>query len=88
VEGKVRTVDVAARITSNGRITIPKPVREALGLREGDRVVFRVVEGERAILARAPDLLELAGSVPVPPGVRGLDWAELRRRAWAGQRRG
>jgi AbrB family looped-hinge helix DNA binding protein len=81
-------VDAAARITSKGRITIPKAVREALGLSVGDRVVFRVIEGERAILARTPDLLELAGRVPVPPGVRGLDWDEVRRRAWAGQRRG
>ena len=65
-------MDIAARITSKGQITIPKSVREALNLGEGDQVVFRVIEGERAILARTPDLLELAGSVPVPAGVRGL----------------
>jgi AbrB family looped-hinge helix DNA binding protein len=81
-------VDVAARITSNGRVTIPKAVREALKLTEGDEVVVRVIEGERAILARAPNLLELVGSVPVPPGVRGLAWDEVRRRAWAGRSRG
>ena len=81
-------MDVAARITSKGQITIPKAVREALNLGEGDQVVFRVIEGERAILARTPDLLELAGSVPVPTGVRGLGWDEIRRRAWAGQPRG
>ena len=81
-------MDVAARITSKGQITIPKPVREALNLGEGDQVVFRVIEGERAILARTPDLLELAGSVPVPAGVQGLEWDEVRRRAWAGQLRG
>jgi antitoxin PrlF len=80
-------MDVAARITSKGQITIPKPVREALKLGEGDQVVFRVIEGERAILARTPDLLELAGSIPVAPEVRGLPWAEIRRRAWAGQQR-
>jgi len=50
--------------------------------------VFRVIEGGRAILARTPDLLELAGSVPVPPEARGLSWDEIRRRAWAGQIRG
>ncbi|HZO98074.1 MAG TPA: AbrB/MazE/SpoVT family DNA-binding domain-containing protein [Gaiellaceae bacterium] len=77
-----------ARITSKGQVTIPKSVREALHLGEGDQVVFRVIEGERAILARTPDLLELAGSVPVPAGVRGLEWDEVRRRAWAGQLRG
>lgn len=81
-------MDVAARLTSKGQLTIPKPVREALNLHEGDRVVFRVIEGERAILARTADLLELAGAVPVPPRVRGLAWPEIRRRAWAGQLRG
>jgi AbrB family looped-hinge helix DNA binding protein len=81
-------MDVAARITSKGQITIPKAVRDALHLGEGDHVVFRVIEGERAILARTPDLLELAGSVPVPAAVRGLGWDEVRQRAWAGQLRG
>jgi AbrB family looped-hinge helix DNA binding protein len=81
-------MDIAARITSKGQITIPKPVRDALKLSVGDRVVFRVIEGERAILARTPDLLELAGSVPVPAGVRGLPWKEIRRRAWSDQLRG
>jgi antitoxin PrlF len=81
-------MDIAARVTSKGQITIPKPVREALKLTAGDHVVFRVVEGERAILARTPDLLDLAGAVPVPAGVRGLSWEEIRRRAWSGQLRG
>jgi antitoxin PrlF len=81
-------VDIAARVSSKGQITIPKSVRDALSLREGDQVVFRVIEGERAILARTPDLLELAGSVPVPAEARGLSWEEIRRRAWAAQVRG
>jgi hypothetical protein len=49
--------------------------------------VFRVIEGERAILARTPNLLELAGSVPVPAEARGLSWQEIRRRARAAQLR-
>lgn len=81
-------MDIAARVSSKGQITIPKSVRDALRLSEGDHVVFRLIEGERAILARTPDLLELAGSVPVPAGVRGLSWEEIRRRAWAAQARG
>lgn len=80
-------MDVAARISSKGQITIPKSVREALGLREGDQVVFRLIEGERAVLARTPDLLGLAGSVPVPAKARGLSWNEIRQRAWAAQAR-
>ena len=81
-------MDVAARVSSKGQITIPKSVREALRLSEGDQVGFRLIEGERAILARTPDLLGLAGSVPVPAEVRGLSWDEIRRRAWATQARG
>ena len=79
-------MDVSARLSSKGQITIPKSVREALGLAEGDHVVFRV-EGRRALLARTPDLLDLAGSVPVPAEARGLRWDEVRRRAWAAQAR-
>jgi AbrB family looped-hinge helix DNA binding protein len=71
-------VDVAARVTSKGQVTIPKAVRDALGLREGDEVVFRV-EGARATLARTSDLLELAGSVRVPAAKRGASWDDVRR---------
>jgi AbrB family looped-hinge helix DNA binding protein len=81
-------MEIASRVTSKGQITIPKAVRDALKLGKGDKVVFRVIEGERAILARTSDLLELAGSVPVPAAARGLSWPEIRRRAWSAQLRG
>lgn len=69
-----------ARVTSKGQVTIPKRVREALGLREGDELVFRV-EPTRAIVAKTPDFLDLAGSVPVPAGKRETPWEEIVRRA-------
>ncbi len=72
-------MDIAAKITSKGQITIPKPVREALGLAAGDRVVFRIDE-QRAVLARVPDLLDLADSVDVPAARRGTGWENVRRR--------
>lgn len=71
-------MDVAARLTSKGQVTIPKAVRAALGLREGDQVLFRV-EGARAVLARTPDLLDLAGAVSVPASKRGAAWDDIRR---------
>ena len=71
-------MDVAARLTSKGQVTVPKAVREALGLEEGDQVVFRV-EGRRAFLARTADLLDLAGTVSVPASKRGTPWEEVRR---------
>ena len=71
-------MDVAARVTSKGQVTIPRAVREALTIEEGDQVVFRV-EGQRAILARSPDLIQLAGSVSVPAAKRGTPWDDVVR---------
>lgn len=73
-------MDVTAQLSSKGQLTVPKAVREALGLVEGDQVVFRV-EGRRALLARTPKLLDVAGSVPVPAQKRGTAWTEIRRRS-------
>jgi AbrB family looped-hinge helix DNA binding protein len=75
-------VDVAARVTSKGQVTVPKAVRDALGIREGDSVVFRI-DGDRAVLARTPDLLSLAGSISVPAGKRSAAWDDVIRRTRA-----
>lgn len=82
-------MDAAARLTSKGQVTIPKLVREALDLHEGDELVFRV-ERKRAVVAKTPDFLDLAGAVAVPPGKRGTAWDEVvrqTRRARAEKRR-
>jgi antitoxin PrlF len=71
-------MDVRAKITSKGQVTIPKPVRDALDLQEGDELLFRV-EQSRALLAKTPDFLSLAGSVPVPAGKRGTAWDDVLR---------
>ncbi len=71
-------MDVPARVSSKGQITIPRAVREALTIEEGDEVIFRV-EGQRAILARSPDLIQLAGSVSVPAPKRGTPWDDVLR---------
>lgn len=75
-------MDASARLTSKGQVTIPKSVRDALGLREGDEVLFRVEES-RAVVAKTPDFLELAGTVLVPAAKRGTPWNEVLRRARA-----
>jgi antitoxin PrlF len=72
-------MDAAAKITSKGQVTVPKAVREALGIKEGDAVVFRV-EGNRAVLARTVDFLSLAGSVKVPAARRNAAWDEVIRK--------
>jgi AbrB family looped-hinge helix DNA binding protein len=82
-------MDVSAKLSSKGQVTIPRAVREALSLGEGDEIVFRV-EGDRAVIARSPDLLALGGSVSVPAAKRGTPWNEVlrqTRRARAAARR-
>jgi AbrB family looped-hinge helix DNA binding protein len=69
-------MDVLARLTSKGQLTVPKVVRDALELHEGDQIVFRV-ERKRAIVAKTLDFIEMAGSVAVPAGKRGTSWDEV-----------
>ncbi len=75
-------MEVAARLSSKGQLTVPKVVRDALGLSEGDEVVFRV-EGDRAVLARTADFLSLAGTFEVPAERRNAAWDEVVRRTRA-----
>ncbi len=71
-------MDAAAKVSSKGQITVPKAVRVALGIVEGDEVVFRV-EGDRAVLARTPDFLELASTISVPAERRSVAWDDVIR---------
>jgi antitoxin PrlF len=71
-------MDSSARLSSKGQVTIPEGVRDALGLHEGDELLFRV-ERSRAVIARTPNFLELAGTVAVPAEKRGTPWDEVLR---------
>lgn len=72
-------MDSAAKVTSKGQVTLPKVVRDALGIKQGDEIIFRV-EGNRAVLARTPDFLALAGTIRVPAAKRNIAWNEVIRR--------
>ncbi|MGB6058288.1 MAG: AbrB/MazE/SpoVT family DNA-binding domain-containing protein [Microthrixaceae bacterium] len=63
-------------MSSKGQVTVPKAVRTALGIGEGDSVVFRV-EGNRAVLARTPEFLSLAGIIAVPAAKRNVAWDDV-----------
>jgi antitoxin PrlF len=75
-------MDAAAKVTSKGQVTVPKAVRDALGIKEGDDVVFRV-DGTRAVLAKTPDFLSLAGSVDVPRARRNAAWDDVIKKTRA-----
>ncbi|MFV0260449.1 MAG: AbrB/MazE/SpoVT family DNA-binding domain-containing protein [Acidimicrobiales bacterium] len=65
-------------MSSKGQLAVPKTVRELLGLDEGDDVILRV-EGNRAVLARTPDFLSLAGSIAIPAAKRNAAWDDVIR---------
>jgi AbrB family looped-hinge helix DNA binding protein len=44
-------------LTSKGQVTIPKAVRDELGLREGDRIAFRVLEDGTVVVE--PETVEI-----------------------------
>jgi AbrB family looped-hinge helix DNA binding protein len=61
-----------SRITSKGQITIPKAVRSALGLVDGDLVAF-ALEDDQAILRKIAQQAEAAPSTTV--GTDLTEWA-------------
>ncbi len=47
------TVREQATITSKGQITLPKPIRQALGVGAGGKVDFELREGGEVVVTRA-----------------------------------
>jgi len=67
-----------ATITYKGQITLPKAVREQLGVRPGDRVSFREIEGGAIVVeADTVDLMELKGAMR--PRRRGVTVEQMNQ---------
>ncbi|MGQ0652326.1 MAG: AbrB/MazE/SpoVT family DNA-binding domain-containing protein [Betaproteobacteria bacterium] len=57
----------SATVTSKGQITIPKEVRDALGVDAGDRVEFvETAKGKFEVVAASRDVRELKGMIARP----------------------
>jgi AbrB family looped-hinge helix DNA binding protein len=85
----------SSTLTSKGQITVPRAVRERLGMKQGDRLEF-AVEGDRVVLQRsdaapagrvAGVLSHLRGRSPVT-AERMRDAIRRRARAKTRGRRG
>jgi AbrB family looped-hinge helix DNA binding protein len=77
--GEMRTVEVMeqrAKVDSKGQVTIPKAVREALGIKEGDSLLFEVEGSEvRVHAARRPvSFADYAGAWREG---KGMGWNEI-----------
>ena len=59
---------VLAKVLPKGQITIPKKIRERLGIKEGDIISMEEVE-EGVLLRKGKTLFDVAGSIEIEEGV-------------------
>lgn len=66
-----------ATLTSKGQLTVPKDVRDRLGLKSGDRLVFDLEDLEDGVVRlrveRRKSLGELMGSLPATQDYPGKE---------------
>ena len=75
-------------LSTKGQVTIPKDVRAALRLRPGDKVLFDLEGGDRALVRKAEpnrllDILDRLG----PAETTGVNLQRRLRREWSGRTR-
>ena len=54
----------AVTLTSKGQVTIPKEIRDQLGLKPHDKIEFFIENGHAGFRRAYPSLEEVAGSLP------------------------
>ncbi len=59
---------VLAKVLPKGQITIPKKIRERLGIKEGDIISMEEVE-EGVLLRKGKTLFDVAGSIEIEGGI-------------------
>jgi antitoxin PrlF len=63
-----------AKLTSKGTITIPKAVRDAMGVKSGDRIEFiRMADGRFFVIPLTVKLMQLEGIIPKPAAPVSLE---------------
>lgn len=68
---------VGTKLSSRGQTTIPKHIRDRLGLEAGDRILFLIKDGEVVLQPVKHSLRDLRGSVN--PHRKPEDFDEVRR---------
>ncbi|OLV17442.1 AbrB/MazE/SpoVT family DNA-binding domain-containing protein [Deinococcus marmoris] len=61
---------ITAKITSKGQVTLPREIQERLGVGDGDRVRFELVNGAVVLYPQrdTPSFAGMLGSAPLPEG--------------------
>lgn len=74
-----------SKLTSKAQTTVPKEVREKLGIGPGDVLDWEVADGEVRVLPLDRGLLRRRGSIRVGPGSAVEDVKTLRHRRGLGE---
>ena len=75
-----------ATLTSKGQLTIPKEVRERLGLEPGDGLIFEFEDGSvRLRVEKHTTLRQLKGSLPAESAYLGKETEREAARAYVAE---
>jgi AbrB family looped-hinge helix DNA binding protein len=66
----------ATRITNGGRVVIPAEYRRALGVKEGDEVIIKLIDGEVRITTRLQELRRAQAIVAQYAGDDNKSWSD------------
>jgi AbrB family looped-hinge helix DNA binding protein len=73
---------LTVKVGRRGQITVPRKVRQALDLKEGDGLAFIIEENQVVLQPISQTLLDLRGSIPVKGP---QDFAEIRKQVTGGR---
>ena len=69
-----------AILTSKGQMTIPKEVRNTLGLKPADKVIVVVEDDQAVIKPLKGNILDIGGSIRIPDKEKPVDFHKVREK--------
>jgi len=67
-------------ITSKGQTTLPAPIRRALHLKSGDRILYEI-QGDSVVIRPQPRAMAVFGALKPPVGKSGVAFEEARAKS-------
>lgn len=72
-----------SKVTRNCQITIPKDVRKAVGVKEGDEIMF-IVDGDKVKLTKVKDdIIQRTAGIWGDIGETGVEYQRRIRKGWS-----
>lgn len=74
---KILQLEASSSVTSKGQTTIPKSVRDALGIKDGTPLRWQLRDGVLVVKAKTKRLEDFAGLLGKPPNGRHVTVEEM-----------